>query len=184
MRIVLLKYILFGGILLSFSCLKAQILRFDHGTIEFYTGTVVSDIEAISEKADVALNLETGEISVVINIESFEFEYELMQEHFNAKYLESDKFPKSTFKGKIVQDISNGIENETKVDVSGKLTIHGVTKDIKFKADLSKQGDFTIVKTKIPIVFKDYNIEDPSILTKSVAKEVEVKCSIYLKQVE
>ena len=183
MRIPLIKYGVITGFIFLVSNLNAQILSFDHGKIEFYTGTVVSDIEAVSEKADAGLNIKTGEVAVTVNIKSFEFEYDLMQEHFNEKYMESDKFPKATFNGKILQDISNGIENEINVDVSGKLTIHGVTKDIKFKANLLKQGDFTVVKTKIPVVFKDYGIDDPSILTKSVASDVEIKSTLYLKQV-
>ena len=183
MKINFLTYFVAVVILLSAFNVNAQVLNFDHGEIEFYTETVVSDIEAISDKAEVSLNLKTGEVSVSLDIKSFEFEYELMQEHFNEKYMESDKFPQSTFTGKILQNISEGIESEMTVDVTGKLTIHGVTKDIKFKTDLSKQGDFMVVKTKIPVVFKDYGIDDPSILTKSVAKEVEIKSTLYLKRI-
>lgn len=182
MRILFLKYGVITGFLFFVSSLNAQILSFDHGKIEFYTGTVVSDIEAVSEKSEVSLNTETGDVAVTINIESFEFEYDLMQEHFNEEYMESEKFPQSTFKGKISQDISKGVENEMEVDVEGKLTIHGVGNGIKFKANLSALDDFTVVKVKIPVVFKDYGIDDPSILTKSVAKDVEIKGTLYLKQ--
>ncbi|MBN2636944.1 MAG: YceI family protein [Prolixibacteraceae bacterium] len=177
-----LKFLIAIVAFISIGSAKAQELIFDHGTIEFYTSTVVSDIEAVSEKAEVKLNLATGEVTVTIDIESFEFEYELMREHFNEKYMETQKFPKSIFKGKIAQNISDGIENEMEVDVSGKLTIHGVTNEIKFLAKLSKQAEFTVVKAKIPVVFNDYGIEDPSILTKPVAKEVEIVGTLYLKQ--
>ena len=178
----LMKNIGFAVLVLFTNSLDAQTLSFDHGEIEFYTASMISDIEAVTDKAEVNLDVQTGEVEVSVDIKSFEFEYDLMQEHFNEKYLESDKFPKATFKGKIQQDISKGIENEMDVDVSGNLTIHGVTKAIKLKANITKQGEFTVVKTKIPVVFKDYNVEDPSILTKSVAKDVEVKCTFYLKQ--
>jgi polyisoprenoid-binding protein YceI len=178
----ILRYFFVAAILFSSEYLQAQVLKFDHGTIEFYSGTVVSDIEAISKKADVSLNLNTSEVSVTVDIETFEFEYDLMQEHFNEKYMESEKFPQSKFTGKILQDISNGIEDEMEVDVSGKLTMHGVTKDIKFKARLSKQGEYILVETKIPVVFKNYDIDDPTILSKSVAKDVEIKSTFYLKQ--
>ena len=167
--------------MITFSYLYAQVLLFDHGKIEFYTGTVVSDIEAVTNKADVSLNIETGEVAVSIQIKSFEFEYDLMQEHFNEKHLESDKFPNATFTGKIVQDISGGIKNEVTVDAVGDLTIHGVTKNVKFKVNLTGQADFTVVKTKVPVVLKDYNIDEPSILSKSVAKDVMVAVTLFLK---
>lgn len=176
-----LKYVFATWAFFSLNSINAQVLTFDHGEIEFYTATVVSDIEAVTNKADVNLNIKTGQVTVSINIKSFEFESELMQEHFNEKYMESDKFPKATFNGKVLQDISGGIDKDMTVDVSGELTIHGITKDIKFKANLSNQDNFTVVKTKIPVIFKDYKIDDPSILTKSVASDVEIKSTLYLK---
>ena len=169
-----------AGFLFSLNNLHAQILSFDHGKVEFYTASILSDIDAFTEKVDVKLDIRTKNIEVEININSFEFEYDLMQEHFVEKYMESDKFPQSTFKGKISQDISNIIE-EMEIDALGELTIHGVTRKIKVKAHISKKEDFTIVKFKIPVVFANYNIDEPSILTKSVAKDVEVKSILYLK---
>jgi len=176
-----LKNLGFAVLVLFNNNLDAQTLSFDHGEIEFYTASILSDIEAVTDKAAINLNVQSGEVEVSVNIKSFEFEYSLMQDHFNEKYMESDKFPKATFKGKVEQDISKGIESSMDVDVSGELTIHGVTKKIKLKATVSKQGIFTVVKTKIPVLFKDYIVDEPSILSKSVAKDVEVKCTFYLK---
>ncbi len=174
------NYFLLAGFFLTINNLHAQVLSFHHGEIEFYTASMMSDIEALTEKADVKLDIQTGSIEVAIDIKSFVFEYETMQEHFNEKYMESDKYPQATFKGKTEQDISN-ITDETEIDASGKMTIHGVTKEIQVKAKISKAGGYTVVKCKIPIVFKDYNVDEPSILTKSVAKDVLIKGTIYLK---
>jgi polyisoprenoid-binding protein YceI len=176
----MIKYIVLAGLLFSFNNLFAQTLSFDHGKVEFYTKTALSDIDAITEKAVVILDTKTGSIEVSIEINSFEFEYELMQEHFNEEYMESDKFPQATFKGKILQDISS-FEEEIDVDASGELTMHGVTKEISVKAIISKEKDYTIVKCKIPVAFKDFGVDEPSILSKSVAKDVEVKGLFYLK---
>ena len=173
-------YFLLTGLLLSINSLQAQILSFHHGEIEFYTASMMTDIEAVTESADVKLDIQTGNIEVTIDIKSFVFEYETMQEHFNEKYMESDKFPRALFKGKTEQDISN-FTDEIEIDASGKMTIHGVTKEIQVKAKIAKKEGYTVVKCKIPIVFKDYNVEEPSILTKSVAKDVLINGIIYLK---
>jgi polyisoprenoid-binding protein YceI len=175
-----LKYVSIAGLLFSLNTLQAQKVNFDHGEIEFYTESILSDIEAVSTSATVQLDVKTGNIDVVLNVKDFEFEYELMQEHFNDKYLESDTYPQVIFKGKISQNISN-ITEETEVDAFGELTIHGVTTEIKVQATVLKKDGFFIVKSKIPVVFKDYNVDEPSILTKSVAKDVEVKSILYLK---
>jgi polyisoprenoid-binding protein YceI len=174
------RNLLFVLFVFSLNTLHAQVLSFDHGKIEFYTSTVISDIEAVTEKMVVKLDVQTGNIEVRVDIKSFEFEYETMKEHFNEDYMESDKFPQATFKGKITQDISN-FDDEVKVDASGEMTIHGVTKEIKIKASISKKEDFTVINCKIPVVFKDYNVDDPSILTKSVAKDVLIAGTLYLK---
>ena len=56
-----------------------------------------------------------------------------MQEHFNENYIESDKYPKSDFKGAIVNSADINFKKNGTYDAKakGKLTIHGVTKDIE-----------------------------------------------------
>jgi polyisoprenoid-binding protein YceI len=175
-----LKYLLLVVVLFSVNTIQAQVISFHHGGVKFYTSSIMSDIDAISEDIDVKLNLQSGDVQITIPIESFEFEYELMQEHFVEEYMESEKFPSATFKGKIAQDLSGEFE-AIEIDVSGNLTIHGVTKEIQFVANISKNTDYTIVKCKFPVVFKDFNVKEPAILSKSVAKDVEVKGNLYLK---
>ena len=169
-------------VLFLFSCQYAhsQVLNFDHGEVEFYTSSILSDIEASSEEIQATIDLQTKQVDITIPIESFEFEYEMMQDHFNEEYMESDKYPNATFQGTISEDISN-LSAVKEVSVAGQLTIHGVTKESSFKAQLSKKDEFTMVKCKFTIVFSDYDVDEPSILTKSVAKDVEMKSTLYLK---
>lgn len=167
---------------LCWSCASVfgQSLTFDHGKVEFHTASIMSDIEAVSEEMEVSLDVASGDVEIRIPIASFEFEYEMMQEHFNEDYLESEKFPEAVFTGKLEGDIS-GIEEASEMVVSGQMAIHGVTQQTRVIATVSKKDDMTRVKCTFPIVFKDYGVDEPSILTKSVAKDVEVKVLIYLK---
>jgi len=159
---------------------QTQVLSFDHGKVEFHTSNIMSDIEAESKVIDARLDIQTGQVDISIPISSFEFEYEMMQDHFNEEYLESEKYPKASFKGQITQDIT-AIETSGEVNITGDLSIHGVTKAISFTATLSQQDGFTRVKCVFPIVFKDFNVEEPSILSKAIAKDVEFKGVLYLK---
>ena len=170
----------FAFLLLNITVGQAQVLTFDHGKVEFHTSSIMSDIEAISEKMDVTLDLESGEAKINIPIASFEFEYEMMQDHFNEEYLESEHYPNATFSGKIDQDIS-AIQGHVDVQVSGLMTIHGVTKPMTLQTTISKKDDLLRVRGVFTIVFKDFDVDEPSILTKSVAKDVEVKVLMYLK---
>jgi len=174
------RYTFLIVLLFCVNYVHGQVLSFDHGKVEFYTSSILSDIEATSEDLEVKLDLETGDVEIKIDIASFEFEYEMMQEHFNEEYMESDKFPHAVFIGKVEQDLSD-IAQDHEVDVSGELTIHGIKKTTSFKASISKKEIFTVVKCKFLIVFKDFNVEEPSVLTKSLAKDVEQKSVLYLK---
>lgn len=174
------NYLAIIGLVLTSTLLKAQVLTFDHGEVEFHTSSIMSDIEAFSEEMDVQLDTTTGDFEIVIPIESFDFEYEMMQDHFNEDYLESEKYPNATFKGKIPQKIP-ALEEAFTIDISGDMTIHGVTKAMSFPATFSEKDGMMRVRSTFPIVFKDFEVDEPSILTKAVAKDVEVKVSIYLK---
>ncbi len=176
----MIRYLIFAGLFLASTLLGAQVLTLDHGEVEFETSTIVSDIAAFSEDFEVSLDTSTGAFEVLIPIASFDFEYEMMQEHFNEDYMESEKYPNATFSGKIQQKIPSLHEAFT-TDVTGDMTIHGVTKALSFPVTFTEKDGMMRVRCTFPIVFKDFEVEEPSILTKSVAKDVEVKVSIYLK---
>ena len=59
------------------------------------------EVKAINEKTTCILITKTGEITCWINIKDFQFKRDLMQDHFNKNYMESNRFPKAIFKGKI-----------------------------------------------------------------------------------
>lgn len=62
------------------------------------------------------MDASTGQLEFAVLIKGFQFDKALLEEHFNENYMESSKFPKSTFKGMI--------ENPSAVDWSK----HGVKK--------------------------------------------------------
>ena len=62
----------------------------------------MENIKADNNQVTSVLNVPTGELQFSVLIKSFHFEKALMEEHFNENYLESDKYPKSFFKGNIV----------------------------------------------------------------------------------
>jgi polyisoprenoid-binding protein YceI len=84
-------------------------------------------------KAQSVINTTTGEIAVKVPIKSFVFENGLMQEHFNENYLESDKHPFATFKGKINESIDWTKPGNYPVSATGKLNLHGVERDQTIK---------------------------------------------------
>ena len=102
------------------------------GTISFKSKTALENIEAVNNKVLSVWETATGNIEFSLLIKGFEFDRALMQEHFNENYLESDKYPKAVFKG-VVENSKNILltaNNNYPVNVTGALTMHGITKQI------------------------------------------------------
>ena len=93
----------------------------------------------------------TGEIAFNLLVKSFEFKIALMQEHFNENYMESDKYPKASFKGKItnLDKINFKKDGVYPAEVIGDLTIHNVTKPLTAKGTLEVKGGTVTATCKI-----------------------------------
>ncbi|TYP99291.1 YceI-like domain-containing protein [Tenacibaculum adriaticum] len=143
-----------------------------HGTISFFSHSPVEDIEAINSQVLSIIDKENGNIAISILMKSFMFEKSLMQEHFNENYIESDKFPKATFTGKILN--INNLENKNSVLIEGDMTIHGISNKIEIEADIEINKNDISLKGKFPIVVSDYDIKIPSVVKNNIAKTIEV----------
>ena len=119
------------------------------------------------------MNLETGILLFIIPINSFEFEKQLMQRHFNEQYLESDKYPEARFEGKLT-GAPIKLNGPTEARFEGWLTIHGETNKISGKATLQKDGTTLHGKSTFHVRLEDYKIKVPRMVIKNIAEEVEV----------
>ena len=133
------------------------------GKISFYSETSVENIEAHNSRVSSALDKESGKLEFVALITAFEFEKALMQEHFNENYMESTKFPKSTFKGKItnIKDVDFTKDGVYNVNIEGDLTIHGVTKKIAEKGKITIKAGKISASSTFNIKLNDYGVKNP-----------------------
>lgn len=141
--------------------------------VSFFSKASVEDIKAENTKAVSMFDATTNDVAYSIPIKDFKFAKSLMQEHFNEKYMESEKYPKSTFEGKIVgfQSSAQGIQP---VRAQGKMTIHGVTRDVDIPGTLEKQADRLVMKSKFVVKLEDYKIRIPQLFWKNITEQVEV----------
>jgi hypothetical protein len=108
-----------------------------NGETTFYSETPVEDITAINKLGQSILNTTTNDIVVQMNMKQFDFPNKLMQEHFNENYIESDKYPKAVFKGKINEKIDFTKNGTYDISATGDFTLHGVTKARTLKGKLT-----------------------------------------------
>lgn len=146
------------------------------GFISFYSHTPVEDIEAVNNQVLSIVDLNSGAVAVSLLMKSFQFEKALMQEHFNENYIESDKYPKANFEGKItnLSDILSG-DNGVAM-IAGDLTIHGITRPITMEGKLDITEESVRFEGSFMVTVADYDIKIPSIVARNIAKEVKVTC--------
>jgi polyisoprenoid-binding protein YceI len=159
---------------------RSQKYTLEKSRVIFFSDATIEDIRAENIKTSSIFNISTGEVVFSIPISDFEFDKESMKEHFNEKYMETEKFPKAIFQGKFLNVKSDQV-GEQVVKASGKLTIHGVTKEVTFPGTLNIKSNQIIAKSKFTIRLEDYNIKIPQLVWQNIAEEVEVTVEFYYK---
>lgn len=156
------------------------------GHIWFYSQTPLETIEAHNNQVATILNIKTGAIAFDLLMKSFKFKKALMEEHFNENYVHSEKYPKSTFSGKIVDfnNLNLTKNGKYKVEVEGDLTLHGVTKKIKQPGTIEIKNDKIYATSKFNIKPEDYNIEIPNLVRDKIASTIEVNIDIVYQLFE
>jgi len=144
--------------------------------IHFFAGTPMEDIEADNSKASSFLNTKTGEVLISIPNKEFKFKSSLMEEHFNENYMESEKYPKSDFKGKILEMEKYDFSKPSilKVKILGNLTIHGVTKSKTIDATITISDSKLKGETKFTVNLSDFNIQRPQLLWEKLSEVIEI----------
>jgi len=176
------KIIFLSALIFSAVFSKAQIYMGKSYEVSFFSDGPIEDIAATSKSAQVILNSAKNEIAIKVTIKGFDFEKELMQEHFNEKYLESDKYPYATFSGKIKDTIDYKKDGIYKVAVVGKLKMHDVEKERTIQGTLLVKGGEITIESKFIVALKDHKIEIPSLMTQNIAEMVEVTLKLTLTE--
>ena len=162
----------------------AQKMMTRTGEIKFEASMpAFEEIAAKNNTVSCIFDVTTGEIAALALVKAFRFKVPLMEEHFNENYMESSKFPKATFKGKIVNfDASKITSKKTDFDLEGDLTIHGVSKKVKTKITFVQSGEKLISTSTFKVKPIDFNIKIPSIVKSKIAETVEVNLKFELEK--
>lgn len=177
-----LFFVLLGGVA---SKLTAQEKYLDKSGIIIFEASekLFEEVKATNESATVILNTETNEIASLALMKGFRFKNSLMEEHFNENYIESEDYPKATFRGKLSDFNANDLnENSTEVSVDGVLELHGKKKQISTKLNVHKVGNIISMTGEFIVTPGDFDIEIPNIVRNKIAKEVNVKLDFKLEK--
>ena len=140
-------------------------------------------IEATHSAVSALLNADTGELAVLALVRGFRFPLALMEEHFNENYIESHQYPKTSFKGSILNFDSNALSNQPRtVQLTGELSMHGVTKLISVSATITKSDEQITLTSSFSVKTSDFGIKIPRLVRKQIDENVQVEVSLPLQR--
>ena len=144
------------------------------GQVTFFSYTSLENIEAKNNQVLSILDVDKQEIAISMLMRAFVFKKDLMYEHFNESYIESDLYPKANFEGKII-DFNALLEGIQTRIIRGNLTIHGVTKEIDIKSTIENLEGVYIISGEFEVFVNDFQIKIPPILASNIAKTISIQ---------
>ncbi|MVN76801.1 YceI family protein [Hymenobacter sp. HMF4947] len=151
------------------------------GHISFFSASIMEDIEARNDKVAAVIDMSTGQLAFSVPIHEFQFKRTLMQEHFNENYMESEKYPKATFTGQLVnmaqvqKQLSVGPQN---VEVEGTLNMHGVSHKVLVSGTLQLRDGQLVIFAYFNVAPADYSIDIPLLVREHIAKSVSIRVNL------
>lgn len=180
-----LKNYLAAALMFTAFTAQAQVYKTSTGVIKFNSTTSAETIDATNSQVTAAMDAASGAVEFSVPINSFQFKKALMQKHFQENYMESSKYPKSTFKGTIQNNKAVNYQKDGtyNVTVKGKLTMHGVTKDVTIPGKVVVAGGKVSLKADFTVNLDDYNIKVPANNAAQINKNIKVSvdCTLVKK---
>lgn len=142
----------------------------------------VEVVEATNNQVGAVIDLSEGDIAFQIQMRAFHFEIALMEEHFNENYVESETYPKATFRGSFVKMPEN-MDQENEVMVKGLMDFHGVQKEMEIAVRIQLKGDDLIGVASFSMLCSDFGIAIPKIVSDKLANEIQVTVKATLTKI-
>lgn len=153
------------------------------GNVSFTSEAPLELIRASSDKMRGLIDTDKKTFAFRVTYRSFEgFNSGLQREHFNEKYMESEKYPEAFFNGTIPENIDFSKDGTYSVEVKGKLNIHGVEKERMIKSSLTISSEQIQVQSKFTVLLDDHNIKIPKVVTQKIATEIYIEINADMKR--
>lgn len=176
----MIRPFLFGIVVLFFSQAFAQetglpLYKTENAYVSFESDAPLELIQAESDELKGVVDPSNRTFAFQLEIKSLKgFNSPLQQEHYYENYMETEKFQKATFSGKIIEGVDFNNPQEIKIRAKGELTIHGVKKERIINCNLLIREDGFYVTSTFIVLLEDHNISIPKLVYQKIAEEIKV----------
>lgn len=180
-----ITFLLYFGLILIFCPLAhgQLIWKTDKGLLNFVSEAPLEIIKAQSSVLKGICTSEKQEFAFSLDLKTLNgFNSPLQKEHFHENYMESNKFPTVTFKGKLIEKIDFSKNGKYIVRAKGWLDLHGVKQERIIKGELEIKDKKLIINANFSVLLAEHNIAIPKIVNQKISEEIKVKVKIEMIQ--
>jgi len=155
----------------------------DKGELSFTSNAKLELINATSKRVLGILDPSNGQFAFIVKVRSFEgFNSNLQQQHFNDKYMESDKFYDATYSGKIIDPVDYTKDGTYDVRAKGSLVVHGKKQERIIPGKIHIEKGILTVTSDFEVPLADHDIPVPEIVSQKIATVITVKLNVLMTQ--
>ncbi|MXO06246.1 YceI family protein [Flavobacterium sp. HBTb2-11-1] len=182
MKTTTLLFLLFT----AFSVIAQDKFFTNTGTINFEASVpLYEEVKAVNRQVAILLEPKTSTLICTVVIKDFRFKLNLMQEHFNENYMESNRYPKAIFKGKIQKfELKDITEVAKQYEIKGKLNLRGKSKEIVVNALIKRVPEGIQIISDFPIAVSDFNIHIPTPIASKIAQTANTELTGIIRSDE
>jgi|TARA_B110000467_G_C18234951_1_gene430989 polyisoprenoid-binding protein YceI len=175
-----MKKVLFIFLFALVSQLSAQRYMTRNAEVYFLSDKeAVELVEAKNTQVGAVIDLTQSELAFQIQLRAFHFDIALMEEHFNENYVESEVYPKATFRGSFI-DFPSDLTQQKELVVKGVMDFHGVQKEMEISVQLQIIDEVLYGESEFVLSCSDFGIEIPKLVSDKLADEINVTVKAIL----
>jgi len=148
-----------------------------NGNVSFFSHTALEDIKGNNNEVVSLLNTSTGSFEFKVAIKSFHFSKQSMEDHFNnSSYMDSEKYPKASFSGKITNlaEVNFTKDGTYNVMVEGNLSVKDVTKPVSAKGVITVKGGQVTAQSTFSVKRLDFHVVGEAFVQKKIADDIQI----------
>ena len=149
-----------------------------NGKVSLFFDLTVGQMTANTNQAQSTLDISRDAVLFNMKVSSFKFSNPILEQQFKQVYMEVDKYPETTFIGKIKQKIDFKSKAPQKVMVEGTLGMHGVTQPRTIPATMTFEADKIRVVSEFMVKASDHKIEIPPVFFSNGKDEIKVSLDV------
>jgi polyisoprenoid-binding protein YceI len=170
------------SLMLHFGTLQCQesLFKIIEGSVAFVSEAPLEIIKASSVVLNGVMDIRQRSFAISMPVNSFQgFNSALQREHFNENYMESARFPKATFSGRIIEETDFSKPGTYTLRAKGKLMLHGVEQERILKIQIQSTSKGFSARAVFSVLLDDHQISIPRVVNQKIAEEIQIEVEAF-----